>query len=179
MHVSYHHLYLKGSFSAEVFLESLLLTVRSILHTHKVPLWQTIARKANLLPNVLNIFAIPFQENKLISTVYYGRIFLSLHTHSMWETICDAGARSSVKIYLSKSHGIPYSWQRIPPPPTGTAHGGRRDFPSELTNNTPTPELECLIEDLGTSVLSLARINIQILIQCDSLTQHLFVYFFM
>ena len=58
--------------------------------------------KANLLPNVLNILAIPFQENKLISTVYYGRIFVSLHTHSMWETICDAGARSSVKILLSK-----------------------------------------------------------------------------
>ena len=44
-----------------------------------------------------------------------------------------------------------YSWQRIPPPPRiGTSHGGLMDFSSELTRNTPSPELEPLMEDLGT-----------------------------
>ena len=43
---------------------------------------------------------------------------ISLHTH-----ICDAGARSSVKILLSKAQRIPYSWQRIAPlPGNGNSH---------------------------------------------------------
>ena len=113
-----------------------LLTVRKIPYTYKVPWWQTIAMKANLLPNVLNILAIPFQENKLISTVYYGGIFVSLHTRSVWDTICDTGGRSTVKLSLSKSHRIPYSWQRI-----------------------PLPQLELLMMGLRTSVLSLQRID--------------------
>ena len=86
--------------------------------------------------------------------------FVSLHTHSVGETICEEGTGSSVKILLSKSLRIGYSLQRIPLPPrngtshgwtlgsevkkktsptVGTSHGGLRDFGSELTKNTPLP----------------------------------------
>ena len=52
----------------------------------------------------------------------------------------DTGARSSVKILLSKSHGMGYSLPRVPQPPlNGTSHGGLRDSNSERIKNTPLP----------------------------------------
>ena len=68
--------------------------------------------------------------------------FVGLHTHSLWQTICDA-ARSSVKILLSKSHKKPFAWQRIPLPGDGTSHGwtwGGGSFSSDLTKNRPPPK---------------------------------------
>ena len=75
-------------------------------------------------------------------------------------------------VLLSKSHRIPYYWQRIPPPELellmedlgtsvlslsritpspriGTSHGGLGDFGFELTKNPPPPELELLMEDFA------------------------------
>ena len=98
---------------------------------------------------------------------YHRHDFFSL-THIVCERLSVMQSWSSVKM-LSKSHRIRYSWQRIPPPPRiGTSHGGLMDFSSELTRNTPSPELEPLMEDLGTqnntiqlTVLSLPRISPQ------------------
>ena len=41
----------------------------------------------------------------------------------------------------------------------GTSHEGLRDFGSEFTKNTLPPELELLMEVLGTLVLGLPRIT--------------------
>ena len=57
---------------------------------------------------------------------------------------------------------------RIHPPPIGTSHEELGDFGSELTKNTPVPELELLMEGLGTSVLSIPRIpppNLELLME--------------
>ena len=105
----------------------------------------------------------------------------SVHTHSACETICDALDSCSGTQMLSKSRRIPYSWiKKIPTPnQIGTSHGALRDFRSELlknplpsigtshrglrtelTKNTPNPqpqELEFLMEDFGTLVLSLPK----------------------
>ena len=47
--------------------------------------------------------------------------------------------------------------KNTPPSRIGTSHGRLRNFGSELTKNTPLPELELIMEDLGTLVLSLPR----------------------
>ena len=52
--------------------------------------------------------------------------------------------------------------QNTPPPPKefGTSHQRLRDFGSELLKS-PTPKLELLMEDLGTSVLNLPESPLQ------------------
>ena len=47
------------------------------------------------------------------------------------------------KVFLAKNSSSP-------PPRIGNSHGGLMDFSSELTRNTPSPEMEPLMEDLGT-----------------------------
>ena len=63
--------------------------------------------------------------------------------------VCD---RLFVMQELSKSHRIPYSWQRIPLPPIPKWSFSWMDFEWNFTKNNPAPELKLLMEDLETSV---------------------------
>ena len=62
--------------------------------------------------------------------------FISLHTHSVRETICDARANLGEKILCSKSQEYPILGKNAPP---------------------PLPELELLMEDLRSSGLKLVN----------------------
>ena len=63
-----------------------------------------------------------------------------------------------MKILLSKSHRIGYSWQRIPSPRNGSSHGGLRDLGSEITR-MPPPQNRTSHGGLVEFVLSLPRIH--------------------
>ena len=88
----------------------------------------------------------------------WGNYLVSTQTHVV--IICDAVAKSSVNILLSKYHRIPYSWQRLsPPPPTHTCNFSWRTLGVSFPRILPShPRIRLLMENIGTSVLSYSRI---------------------
>ena len=59
---------------------------------------------------------------------------------------------------MEDSGTLDMSLPRIPLPRIGTSHGGLGHFRYEYTWNPPSPgELQVLMEDLGTSNISLSR----------------------
>ena len=61
----------------------------------------------------------------------WGAPLRSATARSFWQTTCDAVARSNVKILLSKSHRIPYSWIK------NTSPLEMKLLMDGLTKNTP------------------------------------------
>ena len=67
----------------------------------------------------------------------------NLHTHSVWDTICDAGSSLGLENLLLILPRIPYSCQRTTPPPPGfeLLNEDLRSSGLELVKNTENPRM--------------------------------------
>ena len=61
---------------------------------------------------------------------------ISLHTHSVWQTICDTGPSLGEEILCSK---CPILGKSVIPTRTGTSHGRLSKFNSEAAQQCPPP----------------------------------------
>ena len=115
------------------------------------------------------------QITKSLSDASSNYIFNILHTHSVCETICDVGTRSSVEFCCQNHREYPIlckeyplcpppppkngasrgwasgkSWLiRTPPPPPqriGASHEGLRYFGFDLTKNTPSLQIHQFLD---------------------------------
>ena len=86
-------------------------------------------------------------------------LFISLNTHSVWETICDAVASWGGRFYCQNHTEWPILGKsRIPLPELERFMEDLQTLVLSLPRMPSTPQkMELLMEDLGTLVMSLPR----------------------